>query len=647
LTLVGGVAGLSVLWDAVSLMLSASRGLDLTDEGLYLLAADPPNSSAAWFFPWGWHTGPLFRLLGYDIANFRTAGAFLLVLAGAWLGWQAVDAARSIQEPTRPPSACGSSVTSRLFAVLGPLTGGAGALLFYASYLRTPGYNWLDLLGILIAAGGFMGMAARGSGVGFSRRTVLLAGIAGLGLVIAAPAKPSTPVFQLVLGAMTLSVLTGPRQATRLTALTALFAAGWIAVAVVAGLWPVDFIGVFVTAATSPALDPSQTVGGALANELGTPSVFLEQLRHLPRGALLLWASGSACLLASFLQRPLRSWLAGAGFLLVALGAGVAAELRLPFVGGSAPIQRIFFAPAVVAAAVLMIAALIARVATAAAPDESGTAADSPRHHRSLVRVAALVVYLGLLPFVFGFGSSNGMTAMASWAVGIFLVATVVPLVGVRPAPLAGGLTIVVAALSLALVAVTIRDARANPYRIAPLDSQTVSTPIGVHGASLELDPDLANLLTSFRTQATAAGFRPGTATIGLLWRWSSTVPYSIGARVPNSLMLTDFGWGGAHALLVYNLTPRLKGFPAGDAWILTSDPATVPATGRETKPDTLALVESATGRAFPSGYRCVANAAGIELWRPDRSSSSGTGGSCPAPLPVTSHYDLDSGWSP
>jgi hypothetical protein len=84
------ISGIMGLWFGLAFILATDRGLDLTDEGLYLLAADPPVAAANYGFPFGWHTGLLFRLVGYDISAFRTLGALVLVLAGGWLGWSAV-----------------------------------------------------------------------------------------------------------------------------------------------------------------------------------------------------------------------------------------------------------------------------------------------------------------------------------------------------------------------------------------------------------------------------------------------------------------------------------------------------------------------------------------------------------------------------
>ena len=143
-TSIASVAVLVVLWWLLNRVLASSRGLDLSDEGLYLLAADPPSPSASWGFPSGWHTHPLFALVGYDIASFRTLGAVVLFVAFAWLGWASVRVVTAARELT---------TTQRQFLLFtGVLVGGLGSLFYYAPMLRTPSYNWLNLVGIAISA---------------------------------------------------------------------------------------------------------------------------------------------------------------------------------------------------------------------------------------------------------------------------------------------------------------------------------------------------------------------------------------------------------------------------------------------------------------------------------------------------------------
>lgn len=204
---VGFVALLSALWAALHRLLASDRGIDLTDEGLYLLAADPPSIDAAWGTPFGWHTAPVFRAVGYDVAAFRTLGAWLLVLASAALGWWAVR----LGERLRAAGVAGRSTS--VAASLRAVAGGVGGFLYYGGLLRTRSYNWVTVVGATIAAVGIVmlvehmlrsGCDRPGEGkLGelWQRTAVQRLGlhvghlIAGLGAFLSIPAKPTTPIL--------------------------------------------------------------------------------------------------------------------------------------------------------------------------------------------------------------------------------------------------------------------------------------------------------------------------------------------------------------------------------------------------------------------------------------------------------------------
>lgn len=662
--------GVALLWVALAAILSSDRGLDLTDEGLYLLSADPPNRSAAWRFPWGWHTGPLFSLVGYDIAAFRTLGAVILVLAGGCLGWVAARAAVAFvarQEAggdvrfAQDRAAGGGWV----LPALGFSVGAVGALLYYSSLLRTPSYNWLNLTGILIAAVGLLEIARR-SGErhgGMSRGLVAAAVVSALGVFLTIPAKPSTAVFLLVAGGGLLLATAGWRAALRLSSLVAVLVGSWLAAALVVGAWPLDFVGVFVRAVETPTLAAEQSVGGAIRNLLDTPGVIIDVAATLRPRAMVALALGLTALTAAIAlraragsgpadatgdrRRTLRLVLAAGGLSIVVIAALVIIEVPVPFVGRHA-ISRAGFAPLVLAALLVVGAALAAGVALAGRRIASGT-------------VLALVLFLVALPVFFGFGSSNGTFRQATWAAGILFIAALVPLLGVvRVMAGSGGHGrrawlvlpgVVVLATGVATWA-TLADGRALPYRIAPIETQTNPTVVSERGAVLDLDPDLAAMVTSLRSQAAAAGFVPGTPLVGIVWRWSTTVPFVLGAGVPDPLAVTLFGWPGTQDMLQYNLDHALEGFPIGNAWVLAGTPEGLAAAARESIDAAIVSIDAATGRSFPSDYRCVANAAGIELWRPlDRRAGSAGGepgsSACPPAVPTSSAYDSSNGWSP
>ena len=673
----GAAVGVALLWVALAAILATDRGLDLTDEGLYLLSADAPSRSAAWLFPWGWHTGPLFSLVGYDIAAFRTLGAVILVLAGGCLGWVAVRAAvafgagRGAVVDGRPVDGQAAH-SGYVLPATGSIVGALGTLLYYASLLRTPSYNWLNLAGILIAAAGLMELSrrSRASGGSMNRGSFAAAAVSALGVFLTIPAKPSSAAFLMVAGGGLLLATVGWRAALRLSGTVAALVVAWLAVALVVGAWPLDFPRVFVRAVETPTLAAEQSVVGALRDVLGTPAVIVGEFAKLRTGAVAAIGIGFAALAGAIAlragagsvdatgdgRRRLRVILVVFGLSAVVVAALVIVAVPFPTVGWLArsgavvsggAVSRTLFAPLVLAGLFLVGGAVAAGIALAGRRIASR-------------RVLALVLFLAVLPFFFGFGSSNGIFLQAAWAAGILFVAALVPLVGAvrgpagldergRRAWLVLPMLVVIATGATAWA--TLADSRALPYRIAPIETQTVRTVVSERGAVLDLDPDLSAVVTSLRSQAATAGLEPGTPLVGIVWRWSATVPYVLGAGVPEPLAITIFGWPGTQDMLQYNLDHGLDGFPIGDAWVLAGPTAGLGASAIGSIDAAIGSLNEATGRSFPSDYRCVMNAAGIELWRPlDRPAGSAGGApvssACPLPAPSSSAYDSSNGWS-
>lgn len=45
----------------------------------WVLATEPPSATVAWGFSRGWHSGPLFGLVGHHVAAFRTLAVLVIV----------------------------------------------------------------------------------------------------------------------------------------------------------------------------------------------------------------------------------------------------------------------------------------------------------------------------------------------------------------------------------------------------------------------------------------------------------------------------------------------------------------------------------------------------------------------------------------
>ena len=610
-TLIGnsfsGVVGLFILWNILVNILATDHALDLTDEGLYLLAADPPTTNAAWGFPWGWHTGILFRVVGYDIAAFRTFGAVLLVSAGGWVGWSAMRSVVSFAVPAQE-----DTLWLRVCAVIG---GAVGSLFYYASLLSTPSYNWINLFGILIAAGGFLTLCCN-DGLAPEKRggRVCLASLyTAFGLFLTIPAKPSTAPLLLVLGSLLLMFAASPRWSLLPILLVVIFLVGWILLAVAVGLWRWPLTHFFSEPFNGPKFMTQQTVLGAVKEIWLVPFVFISQMRGLGDGVLAQIGLGALMVTAATLLRDrmqrMSSLLVVAGLCLVAFGSLHLASATFGMFGAVVPVDRLCFAPAVTACIVFSLAAFIIVLSNSLLKRR-----DTSRHSW---KVWLLACFLSALPFVFAFGSGNGPYRQAAMALVFIPLAALVSVTAWPNALCRNTLVGVVLIYNIILVVATLVDSHALPYRGAPISQQTQLIRVGNHNAELFLAPSVARQLVELRRQAEGNGWKPKTPLFGVVWSWASTVPYYLGARVPDCLMLTLFGYRASAEVAQYKISKCLGSFPSREAWLLSNNPAFLDPSQVAEINSVLKAMELVTGARFPESYQLVASSGNLQLWRP------------------------------
>jgi len=717
-----GVVLAAALWRLLGWILLADRGLDLTDEGLYLLAAEARSLDSYWGVPFGWHTAPLYRWVGYDVAAFRTAGAFLLVGAAAALGAAAASVGRALREAGeggRPGKAGARQLLIEI--VLGALLGGLGGLLYYGGLVRTPSYNWVTVFGATVAAVGLLivmqsvvpsasssGRSSLWGDGGGPARFPLLGGVllAGFGLFFTVPAKPTTPIFFVLLGAPALFRLGGARFVVRVMGAVAATAMAFVLIAVIAGFWSESVVSIFVRALDAPSLLESQSVRGAVLSLPRFPLVLASRPGVLPiplaiatflvlRGrvgerfgpgtrdrtatavlgisgvVLLVWAVAIPISIRTVESPPIEEWtrfvLRNASTAPVsdsfAAVDGVFLELVVPFLGivgglalallresGRRRIVGLLLAStglvvhselvnslrtgtrvstqvvrAEVTVAATLVVAGIVLIVVASGRDGEGSLG---RRSGASTAVPHAVGFLFLFGVLTGFGSGHGLLHQASLASGLLVAASVLAATAQQRQDVRrSALLLITLFVGLASTTQFIGN-RDAPYRITSMQEQTVGTKVGPHGNRILLDRETSDLLDGLSSAAALAGWQSGTPLLAVAFRWSSTIPWHLGARTPDSLMLTLGGYGdGSEALFELNLE-SLDVSEFEKAWVLVSG-ASHP--GRETSVIWAERAARHVGSAFPDDYLRVfavdlghqnewlRSSGDVELWRPKR----------------------------
>jgi hypothetical protein len=571
------------------------HGLDITDEGLYLRSADALGPDYAYAGFSGAYLHPVFRLAGYNVATLRALG--IILLSGAALVLSCgLRRALAGSLTVAPGDSRFLGLLTRICLHIAVVS---GAVTYYSLFLVTPSYNWLTLVGTLLAGGGVLALLAPERG---TRWDLADPALFGCGCFLALMGRPTAGVGLWVIG-VTMVLATSTRPFRR-----RLFALGvLITVTLALGVFHLLFV-----TGWSDSLDIARRTAYMAQNDVGghdLRSLRAATVRQLGLirpgvsaqvGALPLL--GLSVLLARVAPARHRAVVAGllgsASVAVVALriwreggfGGAHTATLKLPFAG----FALLFTAAAVFAAA----------VALQLLPGSETARRDVlVRSWRVLTAGAFFVLAAGL----YAFSSNNGIVGQLWGGFGILAVAALVLVTGgLGPAALPVTAATMAAVCSVAAFSTISRGAVA-PYRMAPMAESTVRTQVSDRGATLKVSPETAAALTSLRAQALAGGWRAGLPLVDLT-PFTPGVGYLLGARPPTTILL-----GRAPKVMRWALERQDRAV-FHDAWLLIHPGVTTP--------EQLGVVD-VLGRSFPHDYERVAAISypfgpyPLELWRP------------------------------
>jgi hypothetical protein len=575
------------------LVQAATAGLDLTDEGLYLLSADNQQPYAGlngWF---GRYTGLLFGAVGYDIGWFRVAGVVLLAASGMVLG-------AALVRWVTDGKAAGLPLPARLGIVLGAAS---GALINYSLFIRTPGYNWLTLVGAALAVSGILvALTLRGTDARYGRAAIVAGSLIAIGCVLALWGKASAGIGLGLIGAVAMAAPGLDGRRVRMSAGLFAFAVG-VFLLVLHFLFiadPATTIQMFVRSFRMlEFINPEHAMGAVVAEMVGGLAAVPAAVFRATWGLILLGLLPLLLVAIGRAHRPVATAVAVAGPVLI---VSLFLLAKGAWLGG----VRGYGSVAVADLAVLSTAALgaIAARLSVRAPDDEGY----PAHRRRLIYGSMALLGAAAL---YAFGSDNGFVAQTNGAA-VLVLAAAGGMLAIPLAPRIGAATFSGGALLVAIIStVVLATAHANPYRMAPLESATETIAFGPRGQALALDPAAAAYWQQLVADAKAACWVPGTRLFDLTW--SPADAYALGATVPETLIPLaghfTTGTASAEEALRVSTPPDWA-----DAWLLTSPdiPQVDPA-----------VVMALAGRTFPGDYDLVATlqAPGLglhqQLWRP------------------------------
>lgn len=509
---------------------TSDRTLDLSDEGLYLLAALDGGQEPGIPSPFGAITGPIYRLAGENIFWFRIIGLAVTFLAGAYF-------VVAVERKTRPGEFSNFSLRSLGVFVLFCVSS------YYASYaLLTPSYNWASYIGLLLMAGALLYLSSFQFVI---VRDLVHYSAFGVGFIFALWSKPSSLVF--VLGAIAVLLLAQERRLY--------LALRFISLLLVGGFFSLGF----AILQTSPREEFEKLLRSQAYMALFDPNY--ELARSLQ---LFLISSKHHILIAAALSALAASLWLVFGYVISkngeqstpqpVLGLLVFFSTWLTYVFFSASGRdgiRGLVVPILMSIIWLGIVKLLLR--------KSGPL-DS-------TFVATFIVLLGL-PLSQALGSNNGFWQI-SVSAGASIVGIVVATLNQFDTRRGTFEAMFVWVFLLALGLQTVVS-MLYPYRAAPIWGERQE--IRVAKTDLNLDSHLAKELSMLRACALEEGWEKGNLLLDFS-NLSPGIPYFLEARYPSSLVTSVGGYEGSRAFTASVISSAINSedFSPTSTWILSS----------------------------------------------------------------------------
>jgi hypothetical protein len=608
-TVIYVAAALSALF-MVMLVYLLGSGLDFTDESYYLLFISNPQDYSFTVTQFGYLYGAVFDILGRDIFLLRTFNAFILAGASVFLfrlslpdsenSWPAANAEPpSLAQDASLTGTCYNPETSYDNRIAKPqetfiqtvhscergflpdhrtpiLSGrsslalscaaAASSATFYGIWVPTPGYNSLNLTGLITTACGML-LHLRYTEANFqlvesSRRRISTAGVGwiliGVGGWMCFMAKPPTALGLAVL------ILAWSFPARGYSPWRILIAvATALVLLVLSALWidgsPATFVQRYISAMANMGNIEAGSGYGII------PHVQLKTVLELagPRALMatsLLFASGVVLGLFSHIRNPLpyTCLLLTSGMIFIGILASGAVDRGLSLVQGWAP-------------CLLLSGAWSCRAAICRAYPSLSAVASShdPVKRQKTKACAASAACILLFPFIYGFGSNNPFPLSASLASSFFVAAFLV-IESARYAPgrirILVGASIMCQMMALAGLAASWRV----PYRQpTPLWTMKDEAPIRVGESTLRLPPDQARLIGTIHRLAEITDLRPGTPIIDMSGRYPGAIYAASGRTFINPFLVAGYDWSNSAAQAILGRYPCNV---IGEAWILVTE---------------------------------------------------------------------------
>ena len=587
------------------LALNTGRGFDITDESFYILSASNPGDILASTTQFGYYTGILYSLADGNLVVFRLLGLLVLLITAGLFSY-------SLERYWRHLSGVSISDYSGWLS-LGVIL--AGTAVYYKTWLLTPSYNWLALIGVLIVASGLLNAAVNATGRDVdSHGNSGLIGyglVAGFGGSLSFMAKPTTAAVLAIIFLYFTAVTSLRHRWKVFVAVSLLSSAMFIFIHAI--IFENGLIPFYVK------LHDGSELGKLLAGGHTIGNISLqayEDLKQIPNRLVQVFPivyAGLAFLLLFFVSmitryRKIPKKVSGAIFIVILILMSLYAWILLQkaglWVGGRGVKVQIGFGGLAFSFVLIFFG-----LSTLALWKKEES--DYHSHNIKFRQMLKLYVFLLVLAMAYAFGSANGLVRQMSGGFVFLSAASLYAAFWIDQHVEKKYLGYAVSLLFVLSVFLILTHAYRNPYRIDKVKDQVVRVSFVGHDGAIFVDEDTADYINNLKKPALDAGWKPGMFLIDMTGG-SPGATVILGGRAPGTPWLLG-GYKGsdnfARGILAKVSAPILH-----TAWILTA-----PKGKRKLSNEVL----SDLGLEFPLNYEAVGKAKTGHrnedqlLWRP------------------------------
>jgi hypothetical protein len=580
---------ISTFW----LVSSSFRGLDFSDEGMYLLSASANEPLASFHNPFGTYTGLLFDLSLGQVWLFRTIGICLLAGSGSVLGFAIY---RYIDKSHK------RSGQALMIAV-----GSTIGIFYYATGLMTPSYNWLNLFALVLGAIACLMIADKTIASSYK--------LMGVGFLLAASslialfAKFSS-AFGIISVALVITWFSG-RNWRDIKILSVSFVCASVLLGVVHHFfiesWSISYMKYSRGKTSLEILDPAYNTDVAVAAFKIDFQYWINTVLSIDK-RLFLGVLFYLFVLFLFNAKRLRKMARTRGIVVFALSLLIVTyvlirtlDLKLWAGHSGLYINQMWAVSWLFSCGLgLGLPLYIAR--------------GHYDHAAFILKRQMVVVFVCIsMACLYAIGSGNGFLRQLTGASGFILISAVcIPLSFNTKDSFR--IAFMIACVGLYGAVETTNQANLFPYRQTTRKDQTEWLSLGKGRGSLLVAPELASTVTDLRSQLKSSSWKKETPLLDLT-SYSAGLVYLLEAKPPITIIPTVGGYTTVDDLMQWSVEQALKDDKETwkEAWLLTnSDASTMPTDGRP-NPNVTRLLD----KIFPDDYRLVASTAYFSIWEP------------------------------